>query len=60
MRIGPFEFNLRELAGSMGDFGTLLPLVIGSVALNMAVGFAAGMILHYLVLGRPEESDDEE
>jgi MFS superfamily sulfate permease-like transporter len=34
--------------------------VVGSVALNMAVGFAAGMILHYLILGRPEESDDEE
>lgn len=29
MRIGSFEFNLRELAGSMGDFGTLLPLAIG-------------------------------
>ena len=31
MRIGPFEFNLRELAGSMGDFGTLLPLAIGYI-----------------------------
>lgn len=29
MKIGSFEFNLRELAGSMGDFGTLLPLAIG-------------------------------
>ncbi|MBL7064320.1 MAG: putative sulfate/molybdate transporter [Anaerolineae bacterium] len=27
-----FEFNLRELAGSMGDFGTLLPLAIGYIA----------------------------
>ena len=26
-----FEFNLRELAGSMGDFGTLFPLAIGYV-----------------------------
>ena len=26
MRIKPFEFNFRELAGSMGDFGTLIPL----------------------------------
>jgi len=26
-----FEFNLRELAGSMGDFGTLLPLAIGYI-----------------------------
>lgn len=30
MKIGNLEFNLRELAGSMGDFGTLLPLAIGS------------------------------
>ena len=33
MRIGPFEFSLRELAGSMGDFGTLFPLAIGYIAL---------------------------
>jgi len=32
MRIGEFEFNRRELAGSMGDFGTLLPLAIGYIA----------------------------
>ncbi len=32
MRLGPYEFSLRELAGSMGDFGTLLPLAIGYVA----------------------------
>ena len=31
MKAGPFEFNLRELAGSMGDFGTLLPLTIGYI-----------------------------
>ena len=31
MRIGSFEFNLRELAGSMGDLGTLLPLTIGYI-----------------------------
>lgn len=29
-----FEFNLRELAGSMGDFGTLFPLVIAYIAVN--------------------------
>ncbi|MFQ6082304.1 MAG: putative sulfate/molybdate transporter, partial [Candidatus Aminicenantia bacterium] len=34
MRISQFEFNLRELAGSMGDFGTLLPLAIGYIAIN--------------------------
>lgn len=33
MRIGSFEFNLREFAGSMGDFGTLFPLAIGYIAL---------------------------
>lgn len=32
MKLGSFEFNLRELAGSMGDFGTLFPLVIGYIA----------------------------
>jgi len=33
-RIGDFEFNLSELAGSMGDFGTLFPLAIGYFAVN--------------------------
>jgi len=32
MRLGDFEFNLREMAGSMGDFGTLFPLAIGYIA----------------------------
>lgn len=32
MKIKTFEFNLRELAGSMGDFGTLFPLAIGYIA----------------------------
>jgi len=27
-----FEFNMRELAGAMGDFGTLFPLAIGLIA----------------------------
>ncbi|KYC52703.1 MAG: hypothetical protein AMQ22_00652 [Candidatus Methanofastidiosum methylothiophilum] len=34
MKVGEFEFNLRELAGSMGDFGTLLPLAIGYIVVN--------------------------
>lgn len=34
MKIREFEFNLRELAGSMGDFGTLLPLAIGFIVVN--------------------------
>lgn len=32
MKIKSFEFNLRELAGSMGDFGTLFPLAIGYIS----------------------------
>lgn len=28
-----FEFNIRELAGSMGDLGTLFPLVVGYIAI---------------------------
>ncbi|MBN2554185.1 MAG: putative sulfate/molybdate transporter, partial [Spirochaetales bacterium] len=32
MKIGSFEFSLRELAGSFGDFGTLFPLAIGYIA----------------------------
>ena len=32
MRLGPFDFSLRELAGSLGDLGTLLPLAIGYLA----------------------------
>ncbi len=32
MKIKSFEFNLRELAGSMGDYGTLFPLAIGYIA----------------------------
>ena len=31
MRIRSFEFNIRELAGSMGNLGTFLPLAIGYI-----------------------------
>ncbi|MGE4543420.1 MAG: putative sulfate/molybdate transporter [Pedobacter sp.] len=31
MKIGSFEFNMRELGGAMGDFGTLFPLAIGYI-----------------------------
>jgi hypothetical protein len=34
IRIRDFEFSLRELAGSMGDFGTLFPLAIGYFVVN--------------------------
>jgi SulP family sulfate permease len=33
MRIGEFEFSRRELAGAMGEFGTLLPLAAGYIAI---------------------------
>lgn len=32
MKIKDFEFNLRELSGAMGDFGTLIPLAVGYIA----------------------------
>ncbi len=32
MKIGVFEFNMRELAGSMGDMGTFFPLAVGYFA----------------------------
>jgi predicted benzoate:H+ symporter BenE len=32
VKLRSFEFNLRELAGATGDFGTLFPLAIGYIA----------------------------
>ena len=34
MRFSDFEFNLREFAGSLGDFGTLIPFLTGYVVIN--------------------------
>ncbi|MDD3656099.1 MAG: putative sulfate/molybdate transporter [Atribacterota bacterium] len=53
MKIKSFEFNLRELAGSMGDFGTLFPLAIGYIVicgLNPA-GFLVMMGLCNIITG---------
>ncbi len=53
MKGGEFRFNARELAGSMGDFGTLLPLAIGYimvVGMNPA-GFLVVMGLTNIALG---------
>ena len=53
MKIKSFEFNIRELAGSMGDFGTLFPLAIGYIVvcgLNPA-GFLLMMGLANIVTG---------
>jgi len=53
MRIGELEFNRRELAGSMGDFGTLFPLTIGYIVvcgMNPA-GLLVMMGLTNIVIG---------
>jgi MFS superfamily sulfate permease-like transporter len=46
----PFVFSLRELSGALGDLGTLLPLMLGSIAV---VGLAplpvlAGFAIFYI------------
>ncbi len=53
MKIGSFEFNLRELAGAMGDYGVLIPLAVGYftvVGLNPS-GFFVMMGLACIVTG---------
>ncbi|MFC1782078.1 putative sulfate/molybdate transporter [Planctomycetota bacterium] len=53
MKIKSFEFSLRELAGSMGDFGTLFPLAIGYIVvcgLNPA-GFLVMMGMANIITG---------
>ena len=32
VRIGPYEFSLREFAGALGDFGPLNPFILGYIA----------------------------
>ncbi|NOZ76893.1 MAG: sulfate permease, partial [Euryarchaeota archaeon] len=34
MQIGPYRFDRMELAGSLGDLGTLVPLSVAMVAIN--------------------------
>ena len=34
MKIKDHDFSVRELAGSMGDFGTLLPFAVGYIMIN--------------------------
>ncbi len=53
MKIRSFEFNLRELAGAMGDYGVLIPLAVGYFAvigLNPS-GFFVMMGLACIVTG---------
>lgn len=53
MKLKPFEFSLRELAGSMGDWGTLFPLAIGYIVVNRLdpAGFLVMMGLANIVTG---------
>ena len=53
MKCRSFEFSLRELAGSMGDFGTLFPLAVGYIAVNglNPAGFLVMMGLANIVTG---------
>lgn len=53
MKIKSFEFNLRELAGSMGDFGTLFPLAVGYIVVNglNPAGFLVMMGLANILTG---------
>jgi hypothetical protein len=53
MKIKSFEFDLRELSGSMGEFGPLFPLAIGYIVvcgLNPA-GFLVMMGLANIITG---------
>jgi len=53
MKIGSFEFNLRELSGAMGDFGTLFPLSVGYIVVcgMKPAGFLVMMGLANIVTG---------
>ncbi len=43
MKLKDFEFSLREFGGSLGDFGTLLPFIVGYIVI---CGFnPAGLLL---------------
>lgn len=53
MRVNSFEFSRRELAGSLGDFGTLIPLSIALITIN-GLSFTSVFLLvglFYIVSG---------
>lgn len=65
MRTNSFRFNLEELGGALGVYHALLIrdvklkkelAVVGAVAMitltlgNLAFGFGAGILLHYLLM----------
>jgi len=53
MKIGKMEFNRMELAGSLGDVGTLLPLAVGMIMVNgiSAQGVFLSVGLFYIFAG---------
>lgn len=53
-RIGKSEFSRLELAGSLGDVGTLLPLAMGMILVNglSASGIFFSVGLFYILAGR--------
>lgn len=64
MQIGSYRFDRVEFAGSLGDFGTLIPLSIALVTINglsftsvfLLVGlfyFAIGNAVTGIVVSRP-------
>ena len=53
VKVGEYEFSLREFAGALGDFGPLNPFILGYVSvlgLNPA-GIFLAMGLTNVVLG---------
>jgi sulfate permease, SulP family len=50
---GNYRFNRRELAGSLGDLGTILPLSIGMILVNglSATGIFFSVGLFYILTG---------
>ncbi len=51
--VSAFHFNRMELAGSLGDLGTLLPLAIGMILINglNPLGLFLGVGLYYVFAG---------
>jgi sulfate permease, SulP family len=51
--MGAFRFNRMELAGSLGDLGTVLPLAIGMILINglNPLGLFLGVGLFYVFAG---------
>ena len=47
-----YRFNRMELAGSLGDLGTILPLAIGMILINglNPLGLFLGVGLFYVLL----------